>query len=307
MFGLPMQDLFDQVVDDVAVVPREARDEAGDIVAPLHRERRQLESGDPAFGAPLQRGDVPRSEIQPHHLVEVGGGLVRREAQIGGADLDELAPRPQAGQRQRRIGAGGDHQVDLWGQVLQQERHPVLDVVRVDHVVVVEHQHDVVRHRAELVEQRGEDRLDRRWLGPLQQGQRPCADPRRHRLQRGHQVGPERRGLVVAWVERKPRRGPFIGRSGCQPLGQQRRLAEAGRGGDERQLRLGPTAHALDEPWACDQAASQPGDVELGLEQRACVVQRCHFLCCMAAVRGCAICRCDACSHALWASSGPSR
>ena len=84
-------------------------------------------------------------QIQPHHLVEVGGGLVGREAQVGGADLDELAPRPQAGQRQRRIGAGGDHQVDLWGQVLQQERHPVLDVLRVDHVVVVEHEHDVAR------------------------------------------------------------------------------------------------------------------------------------------------------------------
>ena len=195
LLGLTVQDLLDQVVDDVAVVPREARDEAGDIVAPLHRQRRQLEGGDPAFGAPLQRGDVPRGEIQPHHLVEVRGGLVRREAQIGGADLDELAPRPQAGQRQRRIGAGGDHQVDLWGQVLQQERHPVIDVVRVDHVVVVEHQHDVVRHRAELVEQRGEDRLDRRRLGPLQKGQRTCADPRRRRLQRGDQVGPEGGGL----------------------------------------------------------------------------------------------------------------
>ena len=166
LFGLAVQDLLDQVVDDVAVVPGEARDEAGDVVSPLHRERRQLERGDPALGAPLQRGDVPRGEIQPHHLVEVGGGLVGREAQVGGADLDELAPRPQAGQRQRRVGAGGDHQVDLWGQVLQQERHPVLDVGRVDHVVVVEHQHDVARHRAELVEQRGEDRLDRRWLGP---------------------------------------------------------------------------------------------------------------------------------------------
>ena len=172
-----MQDLFDQVVDDVPVVPGEARDEAGDVVAPLHRERRQLERGDPAFGALLQRGDVSRSETQPHHLVEVGGGLVRREAQIGGADLDELAPRPQAGQRQRRIGAGDDHQVDLWGQVLQQERHPVVDVVCIDHVVVVEHQHDVVRHRAELVEQRREDRLDRRRLGPLQEGQRTSRRP----------------------------------------------------------------------------------------------------------------------------------
>ena len=111
MFGLTLQDLLDQVVDDVAVVPGEAGDEAGDVVAPLHRERRQLERGDPAFGAPLQRGDVLRRQLQPHHLVEVRGGLVGREAQVGRADLDELAARAQAGQRQRRVGAAGDHQV----------------------------------------------------------------------------------------------------------------------------------------------------------------------------------------------------
>ena len=43
-------------------------------------------------------------------------------------------------------------------QVVQQERHALLDVGSVDHVVVVEHEHDIVRHRAELVEQAGEDR-----------------------------------------------------------------------------------------------------------------------------------------------------
>ena len=75
--GLTVQDLLDQVVDDVAVVPGEAGDEAGDVVAPLHRERRQLEGGDPALGARLQRGDIARRQLQPHHLVEVRGGLVR--------------------------------------------------------------------------------------------------------------------------------------------------------------------------------------------------------------------------------------
>ena len=144
MVGLTVQDLVDQVVDDVPVVPGEAGDEAGDVVAALDRERGQLEGGDPAFGARLQRGDIPRRQVQAHHLVEVRGGLVRREAQIGGADLDELATPPQASQRQRRVGAGRDHQVHRCGQVLQQVRHPALDVGRIDHVVVVEHQHDVV-------------------------------------------------------------------------------------------------------------------------------------------------------------------
>ena len=58
MLGLALQDLLDQVVDDVAVVAGEAGDEAGDVVAALHRQRRQLEGGDPALGPALQRGDV---------------------------------------------------------------------------------------------------------------------------------------------------------------------------------------------------------------------------------------------------------
>src|SRR5664279_4033640 len=53
MFGLTLQDLFDQVVDDVSVVPGEACDESGDVVSALHRERCQLERGDPPFGTPL--------------------------------------------------------------------------------------------------------------------------------------------------------------------------------------------------------------------------------------------------------------
>ena len=65
---------------------------------------------------------------QAHHLVEVRRGLVGREAQVGGADLDQLAARAQPGQRQRRVGAAGDHQVQLRGQVVEQERHPLLHV-----------------------------------------------------------------------------------------------------------------------------------------------------------------------------------
>ena len=55
-------------------------------------------------------------QVEAHHLVEVFGRLVRRESQVGGADLDELALRAQSRQGQRRVGAGGDHQVQLGGR-----------------------------------------------------------------------------------------------------------------------------------------------------------------------------------------------
>jgi hypothetical protein len=147
---------------------------------------------------------------------------------LEGADLNELAAPSQARQRQRRVCAAGDHQVHLWGEVLQHEGHPVLYVACVDDVVVVEHEHDVVRAGAEVVEQSGEDRFDRR-LRRLQEQERTGTDPRQRCLQRGDKVRPEQRGIVVAPVEREPRRGPSFGRRACQPLGKQRRLAEPGR------------------------------------------------------------------------------
>jgi len=50
-------------------------------------------------------------------------------------------------------------------QMVKQEGHPSVDVVRVNDVVVVEHQHDlVVRDGTELIEQQCEDCFDRRGL-----------------------------------------------------------------------------------------------------------------------------------------------
>ena len=71
----------------------------------------------------------------------------RGEAQVGGPDLEELAPSPQPGERPRRIGSAGDDEVELRGQVLDQEQHRLVHVERLDDVVVVEHQDDVVVER----------------------------------------------------------------------------------------------------------------------------------------------------------------
>ena len=60
LLRLALHHLLDEVVDDVAVVPGEAGDEVRGVVAALHRQRGQLERGDPALGASLERRDVGR-------------------------------------------------------------------------------------------------------------------------------------------------------------------------------------------------------------------------------------------------------
>jgi hypothetical protein len=60
--------------------------------------------GNPFFGAGLQRGHVPRRQLQAHNPVQVRRRLIRGEAQLGRANLGQLAARPQPGQRQRGRG-----------------------------------------------------------------------------------------------------------------------------------------------------------------------------------------------------------
>ena len=110
------------------------------VGTPPQRECRQLEGGDPAFGARLQCGDVGGGELECGDVVEVGRDLGQGEAQVGGTDLDQLAPGAQAGQRQRRVDAGADDQVHLGRKVLEQVGHARLQVGVVDEVVVVQDQ-----------------------------------------------------------------------------------------------------------------------------------------------------------------------
>ena len=207
--GLAIQDLLDEVVDDEAIVAGETRDEAVDIVPTLHGQGGQLERGDPTLRALLQRRDLARFEVQAGRLIEIRSGLLTREAQIRGSYFHELPLRPQTRQRKRWIGAGCDHDVRRWRQVLQQERHLVLDVAGIDHMEVIKHQEDVGSDRAKLVGEGRHDRLDGRWLGPFHH--RDCLSRGGHRsVKCCRHAGPEGDGLVVGRVEGHPYRDQVV-------------------------------------------------------------------------------------------------
>ena len=87
----------------------------------------QLQSRDPAFGASFQRGDVVRREAEAHRVVEKLGGFGGREAQIGGAQFGQLSSGAQPGQRERGILSGGDDQVQLRRQVIDQKGERLID------------------------------------------------------------------------------------------------------------------------------------------------------------------------------------
>ncbi len=204
-FGLAVHDLFDEVVDDMAVVTGEPVDEPRGVLAPLERQGGQLQRGGPPLGPALQRADLGSGQLEAHR-VEVGRRLLLGEPQVGRAHLDELAPGPQPWQRQGRVRTGRDDEAQLGWQVVDQEGHRLVDRGVVDHVVVVEDQHDLVHAGRELVEQAGQHRGDRR-AACVQQLLGRATEAGCRRTDRRQHVGPVRRRVAVAGVEREPRDG----------------------------------------------------------------------------------------------------
>ena len=183
-----------------------------------------------------RRSDVVGCQLQPHRPVQQGQGLFVGELQVGGPDLGQLSPGSHPGQRQRRVGTGRQRHVDAcWEVVQEQGQGPVADRVG-DQVVVVQDQEQRQPGRAQLVEQSRQDRpvQVRAWAPQGRQRAPPYA--RLDGAERLHHIGPEPCGVVVALVQRDP--GHPASARDRAPLGQQRRLAEAGRSVHQAELAL---------------------------------------------------------------------
>jgi hypothetical protein len=121
LLGLVFEHLLGQVVEHEAVAAGERGHEPVDIGLPPHRQRRQLQPGRPALGAGRQRGHRGIGQVGAGCLAQEGRCLVGGEAQLGVAQLGELAPGPQPGQAKRRIGAAGQNGMQARWQVVEQE------------------------------------------------------------------------------------------------------------------------------------------------------------------------------------------
>ena len=112
--------------------------------------------------------------------------------------------------RSRASGRGGSARLAITrcscgGRWSSRKAIAVVDLARLDDVVVVEDQHDVTVDGPEVVDEGGEHRLHRQRLGCLEEVERAGAHRRGQRPQPGDDVGPEVRRVVVARVQGQPR------------------------------------------------------------------------------------------------------
>lgn len=237
-------------------------------MTPLHREGGQLQRRHPAFGPFRQRQHVALRQRRPGRALEVRRRLVVREAQVGGADLDEAAIDAQPSERQRWVRPGGDHEADPFRQPIENESNALVNLRRFDGVVVVKDEHDVVGEAGEVVEQGGDDRVER-CLRRLEKRDGGSAERLAHGgRERSDHVGPERDRVVVAVVEREPCPvWPILGKR-VQPLREHGGLAEPRRRGDECERRCRIGGYPVTQPPPSDGLGRPSGDVELRVEQR---------------------------------------
>ena len=287
--GLGGQDLLEQIVQNEPVAAAELLDERSDRIGRCRvagagrdtatgREGRELEAGGPTLGPCFQGSHVGWSQLQAHDLVEEGIGLFGGEAQIGGADLEQLTTSPQTCQRQWRVRARRHGQGDLGWQVVEQKRHRVVDLRVVDHVVVVESEDSRARESIQVVDEAGDDVLDRQVAFGVHQHQRLATHLGGGGLHGGHQMSQKRPQVGVGTVEGQPADPqclgcPVLGRgltTGRQPLGQQGGLPEPGGGRNEHQprhrRRLCP--EPVDQALAGDQPTARGRGAQLGTQDR---------------------------------------
>ena len=144
---------------------------------PLHRDGGQLQTGDPAFGAGFQGGNIFRREIQPHHSVKKLGGFSRRKPQ----DRQHAVRSAGPGRGSRASGriwvfAGGDNQVHLRRLVFEQKGKGLVDWL--------ENRSDGnhpapgrnVRNGGDVIEQGCQNCFSRRGLRRLKHSQHTCTN-----------------------------------------------------------------------------------------------------------------------------------
>jgi hypothetical protein len=140
-----------------------------------------------------------------------------------------------------------------------------MHVLRVDQVVIVHHQHHVLRRFGQVVDQRRDGRHERGRRRVGDQETRPFGHPRARPAHGGGDVAPEPHGIVVALVQRQPGDGSPVN---PHPLGEQRRLAEPRRRADQHELAPGRGPQPLQQPGAAHSTSPQPRHGRLRRQQQ---------------------------------------
>ncbi len=226
-------------------------------------DRCEIRPDRPALGSPMQLQHAIGVELAPGRPGE-RGGLLDVERKRRRADLEQLPAGAVAPERHRRLGAAGQRNAEVGGQVVEQggervETRPVLEAVR-----VVEDQQrrfaPAIHLGHEARHRRAEDAVTRCGVAGCDRRIHGSDAP-----QGGDEVADQDDRVVVQRIERQPRDRARLARG---PLRQDGCLAVARRGDQRHDRRTGGCEKGRNDAFPIDGSDAFAGGLELGLEQR---------------------------------------
>ncbi len=110
---LAPDNLFNQIVHNPPVITRKGGCKLVDVAVFPNRQGGGHQSHDPTLGAILQGRHIVIGQAEMHGLVEKRVSFGQGKVEIGNFKLHHLAFGSQARQRNRRIRAGGDDEVQV--------------------------------------------------------------------------------------------------------------------------------------------------------------------------------------------------
>jgi hypothetical protein len=157
---LALQDFLDQIIHNIAMVAGKGLDEPVHILLSVHRKCGHLQTGNPALCAAFQCGNIFHREIKVRDLIEKFCGLGQRKAQVRGAEFGQLIAGTQARDRQRRVFTGGDDQMHLGRQVVDDKGKRLINRLCINKVIVIQNEEKAIGHCRDLVEQSSQNGFD---------------------------------------------------------------------------------------------------------------------------------------------------
>ena len=219
-----------QVVDDVAVRAVEGGYEPVRIGALTQGERREVDPGGPALGAPVQDLEALGAEPEGQLLVQEDRLLVLRETEVERAQLEQARVGAELRDRDRRIGAARDDELDVPRLRLHEVGERGVAGRVVDRVVVVEDEDELARKRLELPDDDRDQRVVHVDVAGLERDLRGVSEIRADAADRLDDPGPERDRVAVGGVGGEPGERALVE---LAPLREEGRLPEPRRRGEE--------------------------------------------------------------------------
>ena len=138
--GLARQHLVAEIVDDVPVRAGETLDKGRRVSPAAQPQGRQLQACGPSLGPRQQPEHVPLRQLRLEPVTEEFPCLAGAEPEIFGPQLGHITAHSEPAERQRRVGPGDEHEVQLrWGMA-EQRRDRCVHLGTGDEVVIVQHE-----------------------------------------------------------------------------------------------------------------------------------------------------------------------